>query len=58
MNWPNCFWDSISLTTELTHYEIYFAMDHETHPDWKIYFNFGSGTGEYVIKNATLTKIE
>lgn len=57
-NWPNCFWDSITLTTELTHYEIYFAMDHETHPDWKIYFNFGSGTGDYIIKNATLTKIE
>ena len=57
-DWPNCFWDSKQLTTELEHYETYFIMEQNTHPDWKIYFNFGSGTGEYVIKNATLTKVE
>jgi len=57
-SWPNCFWDSKDLTTELEHYETYFIMDHDTHPDWKIYFSFGCGTGDYVIKNATLTKVE
>lgn len=56
-NWPNCFWDSKQLTTELAHYETYFFMSADTHSDWKIYFNFGEGTGDYVIKNATLTKI-
>ncbi len=57
-NWPNCFWDSKQLTTELEHYETYFIMNHDTHPDWKIYFSFGCGSGDYVIKNATLTKVE
>lgn len=57
-DWPNCFWDSKDITSELAHYETYFIMEHDTHPDWKIYFNFGCGTGEYVIKNATLTKVE
>lgn len=57
-DWPNCFWDSKQLTTELEHYETYFIMNHETQSDWKIYFNFGCGTGDYVIKNATLTKVE
>ena len=57
-NWPNCFWDSKELTTELAHYETYFIMNHETQDDWKIYFSFGCGTGDYVIKNATLTKVE
>ena len=57
-DWPNCFWDSKELTTELTHYETYFIMEHDTQSDWKIYFNFGCGTGDYIIKNATLTKVE
>ena len=57
-DWPNCFWDSKDLTTELSHYETYFIMNHDTYSDWKIYFSFGCGTGEYVIKNATLTKVE
>ncbi|MBR6537700.1 MAG: CotH kinase family protein [Lachnospiraceae bacterium] len=57
-DWPNCFWDSKELTTDLTHYETYFIMNHDTNTDWKIYFNFGSATGNYVIKNATLVKVE
>lgn len=57
-DWPNCFWDSKELTTEPEHYETYFIMNHETQSDWKIYFNFGCGTGDYIIKNVTLTKVE
>ncbi len=57
-NWPNCFWDNEILTAELRHYDTYFTMYDDTHPDWKIYFSFGAGTGDFVIKNVTLTKLE
>lgn len=54
--YPTCWWENITLSTDMKYYEFYFTMNESTHDDWRLCFNFGHGTGEFVIKNATLTK--
>ena len=56
--YPNCFWAGATLSEELKNYEFVFVMNDETHTDWKLCFNYGSGQGTFIIKNATLTKID
>ncbi len=45
------------LTPELAHYEYYFFMESGTYPDWRLCFNYGHGTGDFLIKNVSLTKV-
>jgi len=57
-DYPTCFWAEATLSEETKNHEFFFTMGHDTYNDWKLCFNFGSGQGDFVIKNATLTKIE
>ena len=55
-NYPTCWWTNMTLSKDLKYYEFYFTMESSTHDDWNLCFNYGHGTGEFVIKNVTLTK--
>lgn len=57
-DYPNCWWVSTKLTPELTNYEFYFTMNHNTYSDWKLCFNYGLGKGTFVVKNVSLSKVE
>lgn len=56
VGWPTCWWHNMTLTPELTTYEFDFTVDGETNDDWRLCFNYGYGKGDFVIKNAVLTK--
>lgn len=56
--YPSCWWNNITLSPELTNYEFYIDINEETFPDWRLCFNFGHGKGDFVIKNATLTRVD
>lgn len=55
--YPTCWWTNTTLSPELTTYEFEFTMDNDTYDDWRLCFNFGHGKGDFVIKNAVLTKM-
>jgi len=57
-NYPTCWWEHQTLTTDLKYYEFYITINENTHNDWRLCYNFGYGTGEYVIKNVTLVKVD
>lgn len=57
-DYPTCFWTGFTLSSEPKTYEYYFTMNNDTHSDWRICFNFGSGQGDFVIKNFTLSKLD
>lgn len=54
--YPTCWWGNTTLSNNMKYYEFYFTMDENTYDDWRLCFNFGHGTGEFVIKNVQLTK--
>ena len=56
--YPNCFWAGATLSQEMKNYEFFFTMDNDTYTDWNLCFNFGSGQGDFVIKNVTLNKMK
>ena len=57
-SWPECWKTDVSLTPELTHYEFRFVMESYTEFDWQFCLNFGKCTGDFVFKNATLTRVK
>lgn len=56
--YPTCFWKDITLSKDLKNYEFTFVMDHDTYSDWRLCFNFGTGQGDYVVKNVSVTKVK
>ena len=56
--YPTCFWQDASLSNDLKAYEFTFVMDHDTYSDWRLCFNFGTGQGDYVVKNVSVTKVK
>ena len=56
--YPTCFWQDATLNKDLKAYEFTFVMDHDTHSDWQLCFNFGDGQGDYVVKNVSVTKVK
>lgn len=56
--YPTCFWKDTTLSKELKNYEFTFIMDNDTHSDWQLCFNFGTGRGDFVIKNVSLIKVK
>ena len=57
-SWPECWKTDVSLTPELQHYEFRFVMESYTEYDWQFCLNFGKCTGDFVFKNATLTRVK
>lgn len=55
--YPSCWWTNTTLSDEMRYYEFYFTMESNTHSDWQLCFNYGHGTGDFIIKNASLTKV-
>lgn len=56
-SWPECWKTDVSLSPTLTHYEFRFVMESKTEFDWQFCLNFGKCTGDFVFKNATLTRV-
>ena len=48
---------NVTLTGNLTSYEYTFTMTLGTYTDWNLCFNYGLGTGNFVIENVTLSKV-
>ena len=46
----------LSLTEELTYYECTLIMSKATNNDWKLCFDFGNGTGNFIIKNVSISE--
>lgn len=57
-SWPSCFSKSgITLTPDFREYSYTFVAAHDTASDWRLCFDFGSGAGEYTIRNASVAMI-
>ena len=48
----------LTLTKELSHYDCTFLHTLESNADWSLCFNFGGSTGDFVIKNVSISKVE
>lgn len=57
-SWPNCFWADADASEEIKTFEYYFTMDHDTHDDWKLCFNYGEGMGDFFIQNVVLARLQ
>lgn len=55
--WPECWRADVTLTPELSSYELRFIMEAQTEDDWQFCLNFGKCTGDFVFKNVSLTRV-
>lgn len=56
-NYPTVGIAELTLSADLTTYEYTFTMTLGTYSDWTLCFNYGLGTGNFVVKNVTLSKV-
>jgi len=56
-DYPSCWWTTAILTPELQEYSFVIVTDGELFSDWRLCFNFGNASGDYMIKNARLSKM-
>ena len=57
-DYPSCMWRTVALSGELQTYTLEFTMEHDTHGDWTLCFNYGGAAGDYVVKDVVIQEIK
>jgi len=58
VNYPTIVVKNLTLTKDMTHYDCDFTMTLETNIDYSLCFNLGGSTGDFVVKNVTVSELK
>lgn len=56
--YPTIVVDDLTLTKDIAHYDCDFIMTLDSNTDFSLCFNFGGSTGDFVVKNVTVSELK